>query len=427
MGDVVVQVEGLGKLYQIAHRRPGGSLREAMTQGARGLAQGLRRWVAGRARRTEQEAFWALRDVSFQLRRGEVLGVIGRNGAGKSTLLKLLSRITEPTTGWLGLRGRLASLLEVGTGFHPELTGRENIYLNGSILGMSRAEIRKKFDEIVEFAGVEQFLDTPVKRYSSGMGTRLAFSVAAHLEPEILIVDEVLAVGDIAFQKKCMGKMESVAKQHRTILFVSHNMSAVRALCTRGILLDRGRMVMDGGSREVADAYVNANTGLSNIAEVGLEDRTARTTGAVRFSDLRFEDEAGVARSTFEEGETIRIVLSYRAYRAVPDLGLVLHLRWDATREAVTSFRAVLARKEVKPGDEATVVLTLPSVPLRPGDYSLYICLGNQIGDRFYDVIDDNLGLPRLTITAADEDPHTKAGYFSIPWRLSVEPARAPS
>ena len=236
MGDVAVRVSGLGKLYQIgAARQKGEGLRHALEDGVRRLFR-----LGEPARATED--FWALNDVSFEVRRGECVGVIGRNGAGKSTLLKVLSRITEPTTGEVGLRGRVGSLLEVGTGFHQELSGRENIYLNGSILGMSRREIARKFDEIVAFSEVEKFLDTPVKRYSSGMYVRLAFAVAAHLEPEILIVDEVLAVGDAAFQQKCLGKMGEVVGHGRTVLFVSHNMSAIQSLCTLGVVLEDGRL-----------------------------------------------------------------------------------------------------------------------------------------------------------------------------------------
>lgn len=235
----IISVEGLGKSYTIRHegQMHYKSLREEIFKLPSHL---LRR--GGQSR----EEFWALKDVSFDIMPGDRVGIIGRNGAGKSTLLKLLSRITEPTTGRIILRGRVASLLEVGTGFHPELTGRENIYLNGAILGMSRAEVRRKFDEIVDFAGVEKFLDTPVKRYSSGMYVRLAFAVAAHLEPEILIVDEVLAVGDLDFQKKCLGKMEEISKgQGRTVLFVSHNMAMIEALCDRGFFLQRGELVLD--------------------------------------------------------------------------------------------------------------------------------------------------------------------------------------
>jgi lipopolysaccharide transport system ATP-binding protein len=257
MSDVVVQVDELGKCYQIAHRRKRGkdTLAEAVTSHFRGIRRGMRKLFSRRSP-MDKEPFWALRDVSLQVKRGEVLGVIGRNGAGKSTLLKLLARITEPTTGRFGLRGRVASLLEVGTGFHPDLTGRENVYLNGAILGMRRAEITKKFDEIVAFAEIDQFLDTPVKRYSSGMYTRLAFAVAAHLEPEILIVDEVLAVGDSAFQKKCLGKMGEVARGGRTVLFVSHNMLAIKSLCNRVVWFDRGEICMEGDPENVVGKYL---------------------------------------------------------------------------------------------------------------------------------------------------------------------------
>jgi lipopolysaccharide transport system ATP-binding protein len=263
MHDVIVTAENLSKSYLIGHqtRRPEGYavLRDVIARESRNLARKAADFGRGRQilQGDEVEEFWALRDVSFDLRRGEALGVIGRNGAGKSTLLKILSRITEPSRGRVVLRGRVASLLEVGTGFHPELTGRENIYLNGAILGMTRAEIKSKFDEIVAFAEVERFLDTPVKRYSSGMYVRLAFSVAAHLDPEILIVDEVLAVGDVEFQKKSLGKMHSVAsKENRTVLFVSHNLRAVESLCSRAILLESGTSIMQGDSRSVVARYL---------------------------------------------------------------------------------------------------------------------------------------------------------------------------
>ncbi len=253
-GDTVVHAEGLGKRYVLG-RRPAvhDTLRDALSGGARDVLRSLRR--RGATRSTD-DTVWALRDVSFDVRRGEVVGVIGRNGAGKSTLLKILSRITEPTTGAAWTRGRVGSLLEVGTGFHAELTGRENIYLSGAILGMKRREIAQRFDEIVDFAEIERFIDTPVKRYSSGMYLRLAFAVAAHLEPEILFVDEVLAVGDAAFQKKCLGKIGDVARQHRTVLFVSHNLVAVEALCARALWLDHGRIASDGRAGPVISAYL---------------------------------------------------------------------------------------------------------------------------------------------------------------------------
>src|SRR6266480_3982056 len=258
--EVVILAENLGKRYFLTHQRGGRSRYTALRDV---IATGVSSFISAclfskdRSRRTDKEEFWALREVFLEVKKGEVIGIIGQNGAGKSTLLKILSRITEPTTGRVGLKGRVASLLEVGTGFHPELTGRENIFLNGAILGMTQAEIRKKFDEIVAFAEMEKFLDTPVKHYSSGMYMRLAFAVAAHLEPEILIIDEVLAVGDAAFQKKCLGKMKDVGQSGRTILFVSHNMNAVERLCTRGLLLDQGRVkAMSKDMRSVIKEYL---------------------------------------------------------------------------------------------------------------------------------------------------------------------------
>ena len=247
----IVKVENLSKQYQIGSRPVGyATLRESLTNAVRSPFANIRR------RNGTSETIWALSDVSFTVRPGEVLGIIGQNGAGKSTLLKILSRITEPTSGRAELYGRAGSLLEVGTGFHPELTGRENIYLNGAILGMSKPEIQRKFDEIVTFAELEKFLDTPVKRYSSGMYMRLAFSVAAHLDPEILVVDEVLAVGDAAFQKKCLGRMRDISTEGRTVLFVSHNMAAIRSLCERGIVLRKGRKMFEGPAGECVDRYL---------------------------------------------------------------------------------------------------------------------------------------------------------------------------
>ena len=255
MSSAIITVENLGKSYRIQHQQ-----RERYTALRDVVANKVRGWfqpAASRQARDTEEEFWAIKDISFEVKQGDVVGIIGRNGAGKSTLLKLLSRITAPTTGRIHLRGRVATLLEVGTGFHPELTGRENVFLNGAILGMTRAEVRAKFDEIVAFAEVERFLDTPVKRYSSGMYVRLAFAVAAHLEPEILIVDEVLAVGDAEFQKKCLGKMQDVSRGGRTVLFVSHNMAVVRTLCRQGLLLEGGRLkVLDAVDRTV-EHYLN--------------------------------------------------------------------------------------------------------------------------------------------------------------------------
>lgn len=260
--STVIKVENLGKKYVLSHQRQERyiALRDVMVEAAKKWGKKIINPFAARLEpNPTREEFWALKDVSFEVKQGDRVGIIGRNGAGKSTLLKILSRITEPTTGRVRLKGRVASLLEVGTGFHPELTGRENIYLNGAILGMSKAEIKKKFDEIVEFAEVEKFLDTPVKRYSSGMYVRLAFAVAAHLEPEILVVDEVLAVGDAQFQKKCLGKMEDVGKEGRTVLFVSHNMGAISSLCNRGLLLSSGKIDYEGDIKKTVYLYNGCN------------------------------------------------------------------------------------------------------------------------------------------------------------------------
>ena len=260
----IVRVENLSKQYRLGTREAMyETLRETIVDAVRAPLKRLR----GQGEKASSQTIWALKGVGFTIEQGEVVGIIGRNGAGKSTLLKILSRITEPTTGRVELYGRIASLLEVGTGFHPELTGRENVYLNGAILGMTRAEIERKFDEIVAFAEVEKFLDTPVKRYSSGMYVRLAFAVAAHLEPEILIIDEVLAVGDVRFQQKCLDKMQDVGRQGRAVLFVSHNMSTITRLCERAILLDDGRVIADGGAQQVVSAYLKEGLGPACVRE----------------------------------------------------------------------------------------------------------------------------------------------------------------
>jgi lipopolysaccharide transport system ATP-binding protein len=288
MSDAVITVENLSKRYLIGHTSGERyiALRDVLGREARNFVHKAVNLFRGRQiiQGDQVEELWALKDVNLEIKRGEVVGIIGRNGAGKSTLLKILSRITEPTEGRVLIRGRVASLLEVGTGFHPELTGRENIFLNGAILGMTQREIRKKFDEIVTFAGMERFLDTPVKRYSSGMYTRLAFAVAAHLEPEILVVDEVLAVGDLEFQKKCLGKMGEVARGGRTVLFVSHNMAAVKSLTTRGIVLDAGRAVFFGNTEHAIQHYVQLTSRSSGTKESRAWGRGRHTT----IQDVRF-------------------------------------------------------------------------------------------------------------------------------------------
>ena len=312
MSQPMIVAENLGKKYLIRHKGGAGQateLRDVLKQGVKNAVQILRgkRSITNATR----EEFWALRDVSFEIEQGDVVGVIGRNGAGKSTLLKVLSRITEPTSGEVKLRGRVASLLEVGTGFHPELSGRENIFLNGAILGMSRAEIKRKFDEIVAFAEVEKFLDTPVKRYSSGMYVRLAFAVAAHLEPEILIVDEVLAVGDAQFQKKCLGKMGEVADGGRTVILVSHQMQVVQAITQKCVLLNQGQLIDFGPTPSIVQQYVGlskANQDLSNMQQDG--------TGEARFTRLDI-DTSSDNNDVIERGTPVKLRFEVERGRAI--------------------------------------------------------------------------------------------------------------
>ena len=309
MSEIVLSATGLGKRYRIDHERaPYGRLTESLSTSLRHPFASLGR------RRMTAEWFWALRDISFEVARGEVLGVIGRNGAGKSTLLKLLARITSPTTGTATLKGRTGSLLEVGTGFHPELTGRENVFMSGAVLGMSRADIRRRFDDIVQFAGVEQFLDTPVKRYSSGMQVRLGFAVAAHLEPEILIVDEVLAVGDAAFQAKCLGKMADLGSGGRTIVFVSHSMPAVLRLCSRAILLDRGQRVTDGPTSDVVRKYLESDQGRSDERSWA-HDEHAPGDEVARFQSVRVLRSAGQPTHEIDIREPVEIEVVYTSDR----------------------------------------------------------------------------------------------------------------
>ncbi|WP_299402678.1 ABC transporter ATP-binding protein [Acaryochloris sp. IP29b_bin.148] len=313
MSDTVIRVENLGKKYLLRHQQEGSTrykaLRDVLAEGAKSVGRGLNPLYNGSLNKPSKEEFWALKDVSFEIKQGDRVGIIGRNGAGKSTLLKILSRITEPTTGRISIKGRVASLLEVGTGFHPELTGRENIFLNGAVLGMGKSEIKRKFDEIVAFAEVEKFLDTPVKRYSSGMYVRLAFAVAAHLELQILIVDEVLAVGDAQFQKKCLGKMEEAGKDGKTVLFVSHNMAAIEKLCQKGILLHQGKINYIGSQTESITKYLANCSSITN----SLQERTDRRgTGQVRVNKIEIRDELKNSIDTAISGQTIEICFCFK-------------------------------------------------------------------------------------------------------------------
>ena len=371
MSVPIISVENLGKKYLIDHQAQHQrytALRDVIAEKAKGLIP-FRRSTQDPNGRPRTEEFWALKNVSFEIHQGEVVGIIGRNGAGKSTLLKILSRITEPTTGLVRLRGRVASLLEVGTGFHPELTGRENIFLNGAILGMTRAEIRRKFDEIVAFAEVAKFLDTPVKRYSSGMYVRLAFAVAAHLEPEILVVDEVLAVGDMEFQKKCLGKMHEVSKIGRTVLFVSHNMSAVQSLCGAGVLLDRGQLQRKGSVGEVIGDYL-----------AGLRD-SPNPDGAVDLGPGLRVGQLELSPRAIESGGpmSIHVRLIPKAPTVIKELALLIHSDYG-TRVAVMDLRREglcnlelhpkeLHPKELHKDDALDFSVHVNTLPLVEGDY----------------------------------------------------------
>jgi len=398
--SVVISIENLGKSYMIGHQ--GEERRYVAMRDV--ISDGMRKWWS-RLRHPEYythenlEEFWALSNLNLEVREGERLGVIGRNGAGKTTLLKLLSRITEPTTGQINIRGRVASLLEVGTGFHPELTGRENIYLNGAILGMSRQEVRRKFDEIVDFSGVEQFLDTPVKRYSSGMHVRLGFSVAAHLEPEILVVDEVLAVGDASFQKKCIGKMNSVAKEGRTVLFVSHQMQAVSNLCNRAILLDRAKVVKEGGTDEVINSYLNEK---ATGKVVALKDRKDRQgNGKLRLVDTWVEDEKNNRLANVIMGKTVKICVRYE----IPDGKAVNGLN---VAFAVNSLQNIQISdlSNVTTGDDffapipsnGIITCVIKKLPLNIGTYTYNI----MIRENNNDILDYIVEAGKFDVTEGD-------------------------
>src|SRR5579862_1716622 len=321
MNDIAIRVENLGKRYRIGKRERYQTLRDTLTDTVTAPFRWLRK-VRSANGNGAPDHIWALKDISFEIPRGEVVGIIGRNGAGKSTLLKVLSRITEPTEGHAEIRGRVGSLLEVGTGFHPELTGRENIYLNGAILGMRKAEITKKFDEIVAFAETEKFLDTPVKHYSSGMYTRLAFAVAAHLEPEILVVDEVLAVGDSALQKKCLGKMGDVAKQGRTVLFVSHNLGAVVSLCPRAVLMQQGRCIGDGKTEDILAKYLAHSEG--DTGEV-IDNSKPAENQRLKIRKFRIVDEHGNITPEGHLPQRLNVEMEFEILR--PGNGYVVAIR----------------------------------------------------------------------------------------------------
>jgi homopolymeric O-antigen transport system ATP-binding protein len=418
MADAAIDINELGKSYVLGLHGGYGydTARERLTE----IAKQAARRLAGRAdRRRERRVLWALRDLTLTIRSGEVVGLIGHNGAGKSTLLKILSRITEPSTGWADVTGRVGSLLEVGTGFHPELTGRENIFLNGSILGMRRSEIQLRFDEIVQFAEIERFLDTPVKRYSSGMSVRLAFAVAAHLEPEILLVDEVLAVGDAAFQRKSLAKMNEVAKEGRTVIFVSHNLAIIQALCRRAVLLQHGRVITDGPVKETIDSYLRdlERSGSGNLLERTDRDHRAYDETLVRRLEIR--EQKGANPNVVVGGRPATIVVEFT--ELLPNMECRLTLADSLGHPVATFDSEVSSEQDTRDGNLGPrIECELDEVPLMPGRYRIDVLLkANSViqdglqGAAFFDVQPGVVGGRPMTASGEEGDvvlPHT--------WRL---------
>jgi len=374
MNDTVITVENLCKKYTIGHQKQARyeTFRENLNHLGKGILQRLRHPLSGNKENVDLEDFWALKDVNLKINQGDRVGIIGRNGAGKSTLLKILSRITEPTSGRVTIKGRVASLLEVGTGFHPELTGRENIFLNGAILGMSRIEIKKKFDEIVNFAEIEKFLDTPVKRYSSGMYVRLAFAVAAHLEPEILLVDEVLAVGDAEFQKKCLGKMKDVGKQGRTVIFVSHNMGLITQLCNNAIWLGNRTVFKEGYATSIVSQYLSLSTNNENNKKNISESLHSHTTRGLKFTKIYLSDSRKKQTNVINFKDILRLVIHFNVYKEMRKIRIGI---------AIRSIEGVLISVSQQTDKKNSAQTIFPigdhrinvsiNMPLYPGEYTI--------------------------------------------------------
>jgi len=419
----IIEVNHLSKKYKYGETQPYYTLRDTLT-GIVKLPFSLLR-EGQRQNILKKGEFWALKDVSFKVNRGEVLGIIGPNGAGKSTLLKVLSRITPPTSGEAMLRGRVGSLLEVGTGFQQELTGRENIFLNGAILGMSRYEINRKFDRIIEFAEVEKFVDTPIKHYSSGMYMRLAFAIAAHLEPEILIIDEVLAVGDTAFQEKCLGKMDEITKEEgRTILFVSHNLEAIRKICNQCVLINKGVKVFEGKVEDTLLKYKRLQSIGGLKIRIGEHGSNHRGSGTLSFKDIEILDIKNKNRNVFKVGETVRFKISYAIYEEMK--GLTLSIGFFSSKIKgllLTDFWHDIKGGTVRKGENGTVILEIQLTVIRPGEYNLYFWLGDkaatqQANPANYDIV-ENIARP-LIVEARNEEEKKLTGNFSLPSKLHL-------
>lgn len=426
-----IKVEDLSKLYRLG------------IVGNRTIAEDLNRlWARMRGKedpymkvgetnnriiKGRSDYVWALKDINFEVKKGERFGIIGKNGAGKSTLLKILSRVAGPTKGSIKLNGRVASLLEVGTGFHPELTGRDNIFLNGSILGMSQIEIKSKFDSIVDFSGVERYIDTPVKRYSSGMYVRLAFAVAAHLEPEILIVDEVLAVGDAEFQRKCLGKMHDVSeKEGRTVLFVSHNLHAIRNLCQRTLILNNGEIYASGPTEESLRKYAELVREVKIDVKTDIDNNTNRRgKGVIRFSGIEIIDSEGNKKNEFELGETVKFKISYEVFREIEGLNLIIAILSGLSRECITLTNHQLTKSTLYAGAKGEAEIELPEIYIKPGEYPLYFeLIDAKYNGYSKDVIDD-LTAPLIIkggskVKNTEFDPDKPSGYIAIPSKLNV-------
>jgi ABC-type polysaccharide/polyol phosphate transport system ATPase subunit len=395
-----IEVERLSKRYRLGEDRPGRSLREVLATSARR--------IAGRAEQRSREELWALRDIDLAVAEGESIGVIGRNGAGKSTLLKILSRITEPTTGVARMRGRVAALLEVGTGFHPELTGRENVYLNGAILGMSRRDISRRFEDIIAFAGVERFVETPVKRYSSGMYLRLAFAVAAHLEPDILVVDEVLAVGDAEFQSKCLRRMESVEREGRTVVFVSHNLDAINRLCQQAVWLDGGKVAAVGPAHEVIDAYLGAQVSRDFAAREHQE-------GPIALEDVTVTDLAGRSLDVFRRDRPFVLEMRYTIRTPVSGLDLTAALLNARGVEVLNEHWSDTCPERIGDPGRYVARLEVPAI-LNAGDYVVAVWFGTA-----YETFIWEAAVRRFRLEGDVKTRPHRAIALGLPWQ--VEPS----
>jgi len=414
-----IQVYDLTKWYRLGQTigNPYHTLRDELVKKMQGWRGKLFGASPSLDEKTAGNILWALQGVSFSAKPGEVIGIVGKNGAGKSTLLKILSRITEPSSGQIQIRGRLASLLEVGTGFHPELTGRENIFLNAALLGMKKEEIRKKFDSIVEFSQIERFIDTPVKRYSSGMYVRLAFSIAAHLEPDVLVLDEVLAVGDLAFQKKCTGMMKQVANQNRTVLFVSHNLSLIRSMCSRVILMDQGKIIMDGPTEAVLPEFVKALQTARNSLSVKSSREQSETVAKI--INVNFFNKKQEPTWILKTGDKAVMEVEYQTFSRTQGMTLSVVIKNPLSVDVVAAIKEKVTSRMIQEGEKGKVMIEFPAMPLHPFEYGIEVAIGNEEGDRVYDRVGLDGDLPLLSITSEETDPLKRQGYFTLPFKLS--------